>query len=227
MVMSYGNAYVARVAYGAKDVQTVKALQEAESYAGPSLVIAYSHCIAHGYDMALGPEQQKLAVETGTWPLYRFDPRRSAAGENPFQLDSAPPKVPLKQYLLNEARFRMIEQQDPDRFRRLAAAAQEHATRRFQVYEQFARYRPAAACAAGGGTGGGDGNGAATHDGNGDASAKASAPVQAHAAAHAPAAPAEPKAVGAKDPAAREVCAATGGGCYMRRGGHLGISSWR
>ena len=226
MVMSYGNAYVARVAYGAKDVQTVKAFQEAESYPGPSLIIAYSHCIAHGYDMALGTEQQKLAVETGTWPLYRFDPRRSAAGENPFQLDSAPPKVPLKQYLLNEARFRMIEQQDPERFRTLAAAAQEHATRRFQVYEQFARFRPAPAGpgAAGGGTGGG--NGAATQGGT-DGAEKAPAPVPAPAAAPAPTATGDPKPAVANEPAGREVCAATGGGCYMRRAGHLGVSSWR
>ena len=80
MAMSYGHVYVARVAFGAKDVQTVKAFQEAESYDGPSLIIAYSHCIAHGYDMAYGAEQQKLAVDSGVWPLYRFDPRRAAPG---------------------------------------------------------------------------------------------------------------------------------------------------
>ena len=80
MAMAYGNVYVARVAFGAKDAQTVKAFQEAESYDGPSLIIAYSHCIAHGYDMAYGAEQQKLAVDSGVWPLYRYDPRRVGPG---------------------------------------------------------------------------------------------------------------------------------------------------
>ena len=84
MAMAYGHVYVARVAFGAKDVQTVKAFQEAESYHGPSLIIAYSHCIAHGYDMAYGAEQQKLAVDSGVWPLYRFDPRRPAQGQPPL-----------------------------------------------------------------------------------------------------------------------------------------------
>ncbi len=88
IAMSYGNVYVARVAFGAKDAQTVKAFLEAEAYPGPSLIIAYSHCIAHGYDMAFGTEQQKLAVDSGVWPLYRFDPRRIEAGQPPLQLDS-------------------------------------------------------------------------------------------------------------------------------------------
>src|SRR5439155_26422584 len=84
MAMTYGNVYVARVAFGAKDVQTVKAFQEAESYDGPSLIIAYSHCIAHGYDMMFGVEQQRLAVESGIWPLYRFDPRKIGSTDSPF-----------------------------------------------------------------------------------------------------------------------------------------------
>ena len=92
MAMSYGHVYVARVAFGAKDAQTVKAFLEAEAYDGPSLIIAYSHCIAHGYDMAHGAEQQKLAVDSGVWPLYRFDPRRIAKGEPPLQLDSVRPR---------------------------------------------------------------------------------------------------------------------------------------
>ncbi|HUI24673.1 MAG TPA: pyruvate:ferredoxin (flavodoxin) oxidoreductase [Candidatus Kryptonia bacterium] len=139
MMMSYGNVYVARIAFGAKDLQTVRVFQEAESYPGPSLIIAYSHCIAHGYDMALGAEQQKLAVNSGSWPLYRFDPRRFASNESPLQLDSAPPRVNLSEYVRNETRFRMVEQQDPARFKTLLAAAQNEVSRRFAIYEQLAK----------------------------------------------------------------------------------------
>ena len=89
MAMTYGNVYVARAAFGAKDSQTVKVFEEAESYPGASLIIAYSHCIAHGYAMHLGLEQQRLAVESGTWPLFRFDPRRAAEGKAPMQIDNA------------------------------------------------------------------------------------------------------------------------------------------
>ena len=120
MAMSYGHVYVAHVAFGAKDVQTVKAFQEAESYPGPSLIIAYSHCIAHGYDMAYGAEQQKLAVDSGIWPLYRYDPRRVAQGEPPLALDSGAPKISARQYMRNETRFRMVEKIDPERFKLLA-----------------------------------------------------------------------------------------------------------
>ncbi len=127
MAMGYGHVYVARVAFGAKDTQTVQAFLEAEAYPGPSLIIAYSHCIAHGYDMAYGAEQQKLAVESGVWPLYRFDPRRVAAGR-------AAPQARLrrrrrsrpKDYMRNETRFRMVEKLDPERFKRLLEQA-EHA----------------------------------------------------------------------------------------------------
>ena len=125
MAMSYGHVYVARVAFGAKDAQTVKAFQEAESYHGPSLIIAYSHCIAHGYDMAYGAEQQKLAVDSGVWPLYRFDPRRVPAGQPPLVLDSGPPKISPREYMRNEARFRMVEQLDPVRFKMLLARAEK------------------------------------------------------------------------------------------------------
>ncbi len=138
IAMSYGSAYVARVALGAKDSQTVKVFAEAESYPGPSLIIAYSHCIAHGYAMRFGLDQQKLAVESGTWPLYRFDPRRLAAGRPAFQLDSAAPKVPISRYLGNELRFRMIEKSDPERFKQLQAAAQADAERRWSLHEQLA-----------------------------------------------------------------------------------------
>jgi pyruvate-ferredoxin/flavodoxin oxidoreductase len=138
MAMSYGHVYVARVAFGAKDTQTVKAFQEAESWHGPSLIIAYSHCIAHGYDMAYGAEQQKLAVDSGVWPLYRYDPRRVLAGHPPLVLDSAPPKISPRAYMRNEARFQMVEKQDPQRFKRLLAAAEKAASQRFAVYQQLA-----------------------------------------------------------------------------------------
>jgi pyruvate-ferredoxin/flavodoxin oxidoreductase len=138
IAMSYGNVYVAGIAFGAKDAQTVKAFLEAEAYPGPSLLIAYSHCIAHGYDMANGAEQQKLAVDSGAWPLYRFDPRRVETGQPPLQLDSGEPKIKLEQYRKNENRFRMIESLGPDRSRRLAAAAQREASARFRHYQQLA-----------------------------------------------------------------------------------------
>jgi pyruvate-ferredoxin/flavodoxin oxidoreductase len=137
-MMSYGHIYVARVAFGGKMNQTVEALREAEAFPGPSLVIAYSHCIAHGYDMAHGPEQQKRAVESGIWPLYRYDPRRAAAGKPPLKLDSAAPKGRVAEYMQAEARFRMVEKQDPQRYRRFLRQAQEQADQRRAVYQQLA-----------------------------------------------------------------------------------------
>ena len=137
MAMTYGHVYVARVAFGAKDVQTVKAFQEAESYPGPSLIIAYSHCIAHGYDMAYGAEQQKLAVDSGVWPLYRFDPRRTALGQPPLALDSGEPKISAQQYMRNETRFRMVEKLDPVRYKKLLASAERQAKQRVAVYKQL------------------------------------------------------------------------------------------
>ena len=116
MAIDYGYVYVARVAMGANDAQTLRAIVEAESYDGPSLVIAYSHCIAHGINMAKGMDQQRLAVESGYWPLYRFDPRLRAEGKNPFQLDSKPPKVQFRDYAMNETRYRMLAQSDPSDF---------------------------------------------------------------------------------------------------------------
>jgi len=143
MAMTYGNVYVARIAFGAKDHQTVKALLEAESYPGPSLVIAYAHCIAHGYDMADGTNQQKLAVDSGTWPLYRFDPRRIAQGEPPLQLDSPPPKIRIEEYMRNENRFRMLEQLGEERWRSLVDAAQKEVDRRSALYQKLAALSPA------------------------------------------------------------------------------------
>ncbi len=145
MAMSYGHVYVARVAFGSKDFQTVKAIQEAEAYPGPSLVIAYSHCIAHGYDMAFGCEQQKLAVDSGVWPLYRFDPRRIARGEPPLQLDSGAPKISPDAFMRNESRFRMLEAADPMRYRRLAALAAEEAKRRLLLYKHLSEWKLATA----------------------------------------------------------------------------------
>jgi pyruvate-ferredoxin/flavodoxin oxidoreductase len=147
MAMAYGHVYVARLALGAKDAHTVSAFLEAESYPGPSLLIAYSHCIAHGYDMAFGAEQQKLAVGSGLWPLYRFDPRRVAAGEPPLKLDSPPVKNSVSDFTRNETRFRMVEKTDPERFKRLMRKAERDAAERFAVYQQLAGLtipRPAA-----------------------------------------------------------------------------------
>jgi len=135
--MAYGHVYVARVAFGAKDNQTVRAILEAESYRGPSLVIAYSHCIAHGYDMRHGTEHQRLAVDSGVWPLYRFDPRRVRAGEPPLKLDSGAPKAPVADYMQSEERFQAVQRSDPERFAWLLDLAQREATRRIAVYEQL------------------------------------------------------------------------------------------
>jgi len=115
IAMAYGNIYVARVAMGADDVQTLRAFMEAEAYDGPSLIIAYSHCIAHGIDMRKGLEQQKLAVQTGYWPLYRYNPKLAAEGKNPLIIDSKDPSLPLEKFVYNETRYRMLMQSDPER----------------------------------------------------------------------------------------------------------------
>ena len=138
MAMDYGYVYVARVAMGANDAQTLRAIQEAESYDGPSLIIAYSHCIAHGINMAKGLDQQRLAVESGYWPLYRYDPRLRAEGKNPFQLDSKPPKVHFRDYALNETRYRMLMQSDPAASEALIAEAQAMIAMRWKDLEYLA-----------------------------------------------------------------------------------------
>jgi pyruvate-ferredoxin/flavodoxin oxidoreductase len=138
IAMTYGNIYVAQVAMGANDRQTVRAFVEAESYDGPSLVIAYSHCIAHGINMRLGFDQQQLAVDSGAWPLYRFDPRRAEKNLNPLQLDSKGPKIPLKDYAYNETRFRMLSQAKPEEAERLLILAQQDVNERWRMYEQLA-----------------------------------------------------------------------------------------
>ncbi len=139
MAMTYGNVYVAQVAMGANDAHTVRAFLEAESYDGPSLIIAYSHCIAHGIDMAKGLDQQKLAVETGYWLLYRYDPRRKAEGKNPLQLDSRAPKRPLKDYIYNEARYRMLVRSNPEVAEQLLQKAQEAVEEHWHKYEQLSK----------------------------------------------------------------------------------------
>lgn len=142
IAMNYGNVYVARIAMGAKDTQTVNAIYEAMRYPGPSLIIAYSHCIAHGYNMAAGMDQQKLAVSTGSWPLYRFDPTRAKTGENPLKLDSRPPKEPLHVYTDNEARFRMLKMKDPERAKELGRLAQDFVNERYALHERLAQPYP-------------------------------------------------------------------------------------
>ena len=145
LAMNYGHVYVASVAFGAKDKQTVQAFREAEAWDGPSLIIAYSHCIAHGYDMAFGADQQKRAVDSGVWPIYRFDPRRLEAGEAPLKLDSRPGRTRVREYMNGETRFRMVERIDPERFKRFAQHAQLSAERRIALYKHMSQLKLPAA----------------------------------------------------------------------------------
>ena len=138
IAMSYGYVYVARIAMGANDQQTLRAFLEAESYDGPSLIIAYSHCIAHGYDMAKGLEQQKLAVQSGHWPMYRYDPRLAMQGQNPLVIESKEPSIPISQYAYNETRYKMLTQMDEERAERLMREAQHDAKSRWTLYQQMA-----------------------------------------------------------------------------------------
>lgn len=138
IAMTYGQVYVARIAMGAKDEHTLKAFLEAEAYQGPSLIIAYSHCIAHGIDMSQGMKHQKSAVATGQWPLYRFDPTRTARGENPFVLDSSRPKLPVATYLNMENRFKMLSLSDPEMARTLYEEAQQDVDTRWAYYDYLA-----------------------------------------------------------------------------------------
>jgi len=138
MAMAYGSVYVARVAMGAGDMQTLKAFNEAESYDGPAIIIAYAHCIAHGIDMKNGLSQQKLAVQSGHWPLFRFDPRRPAEGKSALQLDSKPPSVPLEDYLYNETRYTMLRQGHPEEAAKLLEQARQDVAARWKIYETWA-----------------------------------------------------------------------------------------
>jgi pyruvate-ferredoxin/flavodoxin oxidoreductase len=139
IAMAYGNVYVAQIAMGANMVQTVRTLQEAESWPGPSLIIAYSHCIAHGIDMTTGMTHQRDAVKSGYLTLYHFDPRLGMGGaDQPLKLDSRKPTAPLDQFTMKEGRFAMLAQSDPVRAKQLSKMAQADADARWTLYEQIA-----------------------------------------------------------------------------------------
>ncbi len=138
MAISYGNVYVAKVAMGASDVQTVRAFIEAEAYDGPSLIIAYSHCIEHGIDMALGMQNQKAAVDSGYWQLYRYNPDLAKEGKNPFKLESKGMKIPLKDYAYRETRYKMLTKSHPEQAAKLIKEAQEDVVEKWKVYERLA-----------------------------------------------------------------------------------------
>jgi pyruvate-ferredoxin/flavodoxin oxidoreductase len=144
MAMAYGNVYVASVAMGAKDEHTLKAFLEAEAYNGPSIIIAYAHCIAHGIDMTTGMQDQKAAVESGEWLLYRYNPERAQAGENPLVLDSRAPTRKVQDYMLMETRFKMLTKSKPEDAKRLWAEAQHDADVRYKFYEYLATRKPSA-----------------------------------------------------------------------------------
>jgi pyruvate-ferredoxin/flavodoxin oxidoreductase len=149
LAMMYGNVYVAQVAMGASDVQTVKAFAEAEQYDGPSLIIAYSHCIAHGIKMDLGMDQQRAAVRCGYWPLYRYNPELSKEGKSPLQLDSRTPKDKFEQYAYNETRYRMLAQARPAEARRLLREAVDDVERGWRFLEHLAAFVPSPAANSG------------------------------------------------------------------------------
>ena len=138
MAMTYGSVYVARVSFGSNDMQTVKAFLEAEAYDGPSLLICYAHCIAHGYDLIHGLDQQKAAVQSGYWPLYRFNPDLIKQGKNPLQLDSKAPALPLEKYIYNETRYSMLTRSKPEAAKELLKEAQEDVNSRWKLYEHWA-----------------------------------------------------------------------------------------
>ena len=144
MAVSYGSVYVARVAMGAGDMHTVKSFLEAEAFHGPSLIIAYSHCIAHGYDLAHGMDQQKLAVSTGYWPLFRYNPDLVAQGKNPFQLDSRAPSAALKDFIYNETRYTMLVKSNPEEAKKLLTLAQQDVNEHWKLYDYMA-HEPATA----------------------------------------------------------------------------------
>jgi pyruvate-ferredoxin/flavodoxin oxidoreductase len=138
MAMNYGYVYVAKVSMGANDAQTVRAFLEAEAYKGPSLVVAYSHCIAHGFDLRVGTDQQKAAVESGYWPLFRFNPENARHGENPLHLDSKAPKISFEAYAYKETRYNMLAAIKPALAHELLQEAEEDVKQRWHLYEQMA-----------------------------------------------------------------------------------------
>jgi pyruvate-ferredoxin/flavodoxin oxidoreductase len=137
IAMAYENVYVAHVAFGAKDMQTLKAFMEAESYPGPSLIIAYSPCIAHGVDLAHNLRQQELAVNSGHWNLFRYDPRRLDEGKNPLQLDSKKPSIPFTDFADTEMRFSMLKRSHPDAAAELFRQAEDDARERYEHYRKL------------------------------------------------------------------------------------------
>jgi pyruvate-ferredoxin/flavodoxin oxidoreductase len=144
IAMSYGNVYVARVALGAKDDQTLRAFLEAEAYDGPSIIIAYSHCIAHGIDMSNALADQKAAVASGQWILYRYNPEKAEKGENPLTLDSQAPKLPLKDFMYMENRFKMLTKSKPDVAKVLLEEAQADVNANWKFYEHLAAFKQTA-----------------------------------------------------------------------------------
>ncbi len=138
LAVSYGNVYVAQVAMGANPAQTIKAFHEAESYPGPSLILAYSHCIAHGIDMSTSMSHQKIVVQTGFWPLFRYDPREAHLGKQPFHLDSRKPSKPFRDLAMSEARFAMLARTNPDYAEQMFALAQQDIDDQWHYYEQMA-----------------------------------------------------------------------------------------
>ncbi len=145
MAINYGNVYVARVAMGGSDTQTLKAFEEAEAYDGPSLVLAFSHCVAHGYDLMHGMDQQKLAVQTGYWPLFRYNPELVRQGKNPLQLDSRAPSLPLQKYMWNETRFNILHHADAEAAKALLQEAEEDVRSRWALYVKLASLPPSEA----------------------------------------------------------------------------------
>jgi pyruvate-ferredoxin/flavodoxin oxidoreductase len=139
IAMSYGYIYVARIAFGASDAQTLRALIEADAFDGPALVIAYSHCINQGIDTKYGLDQQKLAVQSGIWPLYRYNPELAKEGKNPLQLDSKDPTIKVEDYAYKETRYRMLVQSDEKRAEILMKAANEDVVSRWNLYKQMAQ----------------------------------------------------------------------------------------
>jgi len=141
IAMSYGYVYVAQVAMGASDMQTLRAFREADAFDGPSIILAYSHCIAHGYDMKDGLSQQQLLVKSGLWPLYRYNPDNIEKGKNPLKLDSKAPSIPVSDFAYNEARYRVLTQNNEKRAETLMKSAQDDVNARWKLYEQMAGMR--------------------------------------------------------------------------------------
>jgi pyruvate-ferredoxin/flavodoxin oxidoreductase len=147
LAMTYGTAYVAAVAMGYNDIQSIRAFLEAEAFDGPSLIVAYSHCIAHGIDMAKGMTNQRLAVESGHFPLYRFNPALLREGKNPLKLDSKAPKIRFDEFAYMETRFKMLTKSNPEEAKRLITLAQGDVQRKWKMYEELAKEEDGAAAA--------------------------------------------------------------------------------